>query len=470
MVTVYFKKALLMLLALTMMGVCLGGCSAPGDTLGDTTDGLSEEPATANPDTDPVQSASAQTEPASEPQTDAPQTNAPETDAPETDAPQIDAPETSPVIKNTGIDGLDFLLKIPEGREPRILQITDTQMIRFSGIRNLGGRYDQVKGEFFVEGDERSKDDDIRTWRYVEEGIQRGNPDLIVFTGDNIYGETDDDGSLWTDFCSRMDSYGIPWAVVWGNHDNESGKGVRWQIEMVEKSKFGIIKQNNTDTANGKGGNSNYTLGIKQGSEIRYVLYFLDTNGCKVKTNLGESMLANNPDIDIIRQTGDLDASQVAWINSSYATITAVMSEEIPTMWFMHIPPEEAFEAFKSAYPDSYNVSPFEPDQNGDQGSSTEGLSGFGFATDGVAEAIASTNCTGIFLGHLHRNSASVAWNGVRYTFGLKTGTYDYFDYSGKMLGTLLIRIDEQSSDFEIDYQYTELALVDVNGPGHRVG
>ena len=61
-------------------------------------------------------------------------------------------------------------------------------------------------------------------------------PDLILMTGDNIYGEFDDSGASLRKLIAYMDSFQIPWAPVWGNHDNESTKGVTWQCEQFEKA------------------------------------------------------------------------------------------------------------------------------------------------------------------------------------------------------------------------------------------
>lgn len=53
-------------------------------------------------------------------------------------------------------------------------------------------------------------DTHVRYWQYVEEGGERTNPDLIVLTGDNIYGETDDEGELWLEMIEVLDSFEIP--------------------------------------------------------------------------------------------------------------------------------------------------------------------------------------------------------------------------------------------------------------------
>ena len=90
--------------------------------------------------------------------------------------------------------GIDFIFEFSEGQDITILQLADIQAMRYDGIRNVGNRWAQVNGAFFSSG---VIDNYVRYWQYVEEGIRKTSPNLIVLTGDNIYGETDDDGRLW---------------------------------------------------------------------------------------------------------------------------------------------------------------------------------------------------------------------------------------------------------------------------------
>ena len=48
----------------------------------------------------------------------------------------------------------------------------------------------------------------------------------------------------------------------------------------------------------------------------------------------------------------------------------------------------------------------------------------------------------GVFVGHCHANNTSVLWNGIRWTYGLKTGQYDYHT-PGQLGGTLITLWDK---------------------------
>ncbi len=49
--------------------------------------------------------------------------------------------------------------------------------------------------------------------------IKRENPDLIIVTGDQVLTKWNDIATQ--QFADFMDSFKIPWAPVFGNHDME---------------------------------------------------------------------------------------------------------------------------------------------------------------------------------------------------------------------------------------------------------
>mgnify|MGYP003304207746 CR=1 FL=1 len=72
-----------------------------------------------------------------------------------------------------------------------------------------------------------------------------------------------------------MDGFKIPWAPIFGNHDNESQMGVTWQCEQFENAKYCMFKRGTIDYSNG-----NYTVAIVKGRKPIRILYFMDSNGC----------------------------------------------------------------------------------------------------------------------------------------------------------------------------------------------
>ena len=179
------------------------------------------------------------------------------------------------------IEGIDFVINIPEGKDIKILQLTDTQLCDPSKARNET-RVSQLAGAYYADGITKFQ---LKTGGYIRPIVENVKPDLIVLTGDIVYGETDDSGEDLLKMIEHMDSYKIPWAATWGNHDNESAKGVKWQCEQLEKSEYCVFKRGNVT------GNSNYNIVLRQGGEIKYIAYMLDTNGCREVDNPGEGIM-----------------------------------------------------------------------------------------------------------------------------------------------------------------------------------
>ena len=353
-------------------------------------------------------------------------------------------PMTVTVTEQTEESIYDYVIDVPSGRAITILQLSDLQTMEMDGVRNEN-RYHQIGNAFFSDN---VHDQETQTWRYVDEAVARAAPDLIVLAGDIIYGQTDDDGSQWLEVCRKMDTYQIPWLVIFGNHDNESAMGVLWQIEQVRSSEYGILKQGEA------AGNSNYTVGLRQDGAFRYTLYMMDTNGCHTyPNNPGEGLMEDNPDIALITQQAGIYPDQRAWMHRTGKAITETYGE-VPALVFMHIPIAEAATAARRQYKETYQTYPFIPDLPGDSGIAYEAFSGLD--TGGTFWDLAKTHrVTGMFFAHQHNIATSIVYDGIRLSYGLKTSTHDY--HMPELLGSLVITLDGTTGALAVQYQHTEL-------------
>ena len=340
--------------------------------------------------------------------------------------------------EQTGTFELDF----PAGRDITVLQITDLQLQNYDGFRTELRRL-QTHYVFF---NGMSKSYDLRAWRYVDEAVQKTRPDLLVLTGDQVYGELDDSGALFDDLCRRLDAYRIPWLMTFGNHDNESAKGVLWQTERIRQSEYAVFDRGNVT------GNSNYALLLRQGGKAKYLFYLLDSNGCKIRPrNDGEGMMPDNRDIDRIRQEDGFAHDQLVWIEETCRKVTESFGS-LPTMMFFHIPVYESVLSIREKYP-AYDPALFLPDKDGDSGMSREAHGGF-YDPD-FWPLVKRVNCRALILGHIHKIATDILYDGVRIIHGLKTGTYDY--HSPDMLGTTRFILEENSGAFRTEYLFSAL-------------
>lgn len=306
----------------------------------------------------------------------------------------------------------DFVVEIPAGRDPVVLQLTDTQIIDAAQIRP--GR-DGVDKEFWA-----TDKVEERCYNYITETINATNPDLILLTGDNIYGEFDDNGTVWTSFINFMDSFEIPWAPIFGNHDNESKMGVDWQCEQLGKMNYCLFEQKELT------GNGNYSVGIAQGDKLTRVFYMLDTNGCG---NASEATLANGHTV----QTVGFKQDQIDWYTKQIEILKEI-SPETKLSFAYHIQQYSFAEAYgKYGFKlgeqnQDINIDLLENKEDGDFGYIGRDLKGEWDTFNQVYAGFKRMGVDSIFVGHEHCNSASVVYDGIRFQFGQKSSEYDRFN------------------------------------------
>lgn len=343
------------------------------------------------------------------------------------------------------LDGLvDFIIDIPEKREIVILQITDTQPVD-PGQKRFPGRIQA--NEPLTES---SRYDTI--YRYIDDGIARSHPDLIIVTGDIVYGEFDDGGDNLISFINFMESKNIPWAPVFGNHDNESKKGVGWQCEQFAKADHCLFGRGSVT------GNGNYTIGVRCGGELVRVVYMMDSNGC------GQAYkytwyCDNYPDYNSgekVRTEPGFGDDQIEWLVGSAAHIDSVSGRKVPKFACFHIPVDIGEYVAAKGYQsdcDPGNAECFEigktvEAKDGDFGSKGEMLCGF--RREGIMDVFKKAGFDGFFVGHCHKNDLSVMCDGIRVTYGLKTGTHDYHD----KVGSTQIAVSPDGKTFSVKHLY----------------
>ena len=313
--------------------------------------------------------------------------------------------------ENKAMEYVDFVVSVPEGREPVILQLTDTQIIDTSQCRTS----DRLGSTHMAYWAPDKKN--VRCYDFLEEIIYNTEPDLILVTGDIVYGEFDDSGESLLEFVAFMESMGVPWAPVFGNHENESKMGADWQSQQFENAENCLFLQRKLT------GNGNYTVGIEQGGKLTRVFFMVDSNGCG---GASEETMANN---HTQREQG-FAKNQIAWYTKTAKSIKAA-SPDTKLSFAFHIQLEVFSDAF-ARYTTDPNTHVFidyaANKQEGDFGYIHKHYTGFD-SDRSVWNGLKELGVDSIFVGHEHANSASIVYEGVRLQFGMKSTSYDSLNY-----------------------------------------
>lgn len=337
---------------------------------------------------------------------------------------------------------VDFVVEAEEGREFRILQITDTQIID-PGQKRYAGRIEESEALT----DEQLYED---CFYYIEEAVKQANPDLILLTGDIVYGEFDDNGTSLQKLVAYMESLDIPWAPIFGNHENESTKGVTWQCQQFEQAENCLFKRGELT------GNSNYTIGIKQGDKLIKVIYMMDTNGCwngqsySYMPEFGEY----NQDEKMQIHPG-IGTDVIEWLDANSTQIAETLGYAPTKFAAFHIPIQEFTAAaiakgYQTGDATSFTINDPTGEDFGRQNSKIND----GIPTSNLWSIMKRQNFDGVFVGHYHTNNTSIVFEGIRLTFGLKTSEYD--NYLEDMLGGTLITVAEGGASFDVEHCYVE--------------
>lgn len=311
---------------------------------------------------------------------------------------------------------LDFVVDVEEKRDITVLQLTDTQIIDSSQERRAG-RLSSYSTVYWA----KDKIEE-RCFGCLKKTIEEVKPDLIILTGDLVYGEFDDDGSSLRALIDFMESFKIPWAPVFGNHDNESEKGADWQCEQLENAENCLFRQRTLT------GNGNYSVGIRQGKRLKRIFFMLDSNGCG---GMSDATYSNGHSSKACGFGDD----QIEW----YTQVISQIAEFYPytkISFAFHIQLQAFADAFaKYGFTNSetlsnpINIDLLEKKVDGDFGYLGSPLKSAWDLDKSVWNGLKKLGVDSIYVGHEHCNSASVVYDGVRCQYGQKSGTYDRANY-----------------------------------------
>ena len=263
---------------------------------------------------------------------------------------------------------------------------------------NANGKFKivQFTDVHYIYNDPRS---DVSIER-INEVLDAEKPDLVIFTGDVIYGKPAEEGIRTV--LNLVSKREIPFAVTFGNHDNEQGLTREELFKIIQS-----IPHNLTTTTEGISGVTNFILPLKSsdGSKDAEILYVFDSHSYSQIKGIGG--------YDYI------DFDQIQWYRENSRKYTeANGGNPVPSLAFFHI-----------ALPE-YN-----------QAASDETAVLFGIRKEracaprlnsGLFTAMKEMgDVEGIFVGHDHDDDYAVMWHGFCVVmFGLINVNILYYSFS----------------------------------------
>ena len=181
--------------------------------------------------------------------------------------------------------------------------------------------------------DDESLDSRVQT--FIRKAVYAARPDLIVLTGDNIYGSDVSSGQTATaigQYMSIFQSLGVPVAIVFGNHD-DNGSALSKEQQMAIYNRYSVSIS--YDEGAGMAGCGTYNVPI-----------FGSTETDKVKFNLWMFDTGSSINNAISGKYDYMRADQLNWYQTKSNELKAANGGNlVPSIAFQHIIVNDIYDA-----------------------------------------------------------------------------------------------------------------------------
>lgn len=314
-------------------------------------------------------------------------------------------------------DDETFTLRIPKGRDFKILQLTDLHL-----------------GFGFI-----SRGKDKLALEAVRRTIKKAGPDLIVLTGDLIFPFFPKSGTLNNRRQARklmafLDGFEIPYTLVFGNHDCEMGSVCSKEelAGLYRQGKYCIFAEGRKQLT----GVGNFVIELVDASgKVLLPLVLLDSNMYGEGGNFFTGFDCIHDD-------------QAAWCMERLSSLKQTYPD-INAMAFFHMPLRE----FKVAYEKMKLGDRSVIYQHGSIGERNDHFGISRYEGTFFDRAVENGVIKWMFCGHDHLNTLSLIYKGIQMTYGM---SIDYLGYNGMKKrytqrgGTLITRKADGAVDIRL--------------------
>lgn len=285
-------------------------------------------------------------------------------------------------------------LKFNEKGKFKVIQITDTHFI-----------YENPKSDVVPQ--------------LLNEIIDTEKPDLLVFTGDMVWQNDGTTSKALDALFAPVIEKKVPWAYVFGNHDDEADMNRTQIMEYVTQLPYCLAVKGDQYLS----GEGNYVLEVKDasGKKISTVLYCLDSHAYSQLEGVGGY--------------GWFAFDQVDWYRKQSAAYTKLNEgKPMNALAFFHIPLSE-YPEMKAAQPEKMIGSKDEDECNGK------------INTGMFAAMRMAGDVMGTFVGHDHNNDYIGSWFDIALAYGRYSGGNTVYNDLGKN-GCRVIELTEGKREF----------------------
>jgi predicted MPP superfamily phosphohydrolase len=290
--------------------------------------------------------------------------------------------------------GQDGSLQFNSDRQFKIVQFTDTH--------------------FYIDG--KKSPEVVENFRAV---LDAEKPDLVILTGDIVTGNKENWPTLesWEILTDLLNNYQVPYAVAFGNHDDEAQVSRAELLEYLSNRPYCLISDEAGQEVAGSG---NYVLPLSNSKgEVEKLIYCMDSRSYSLAKDKG------------VEGYGWFDRSQIDWFartNQKWLD----QNKELQSLLFFHIPLPEYKQAFdQGEYRNGVRMEEeCSPDIN----------------TGMFAEMVLQGNVLGTFVGHDHNNNYVAQLYNIALCYGYFSGGNSYMDLP--LNGARIILLEEGKRTF----------------------
>lgn len=300
------------------------------------------------------------------------------------------------------------------------------------------------------------------TLQFMSESLDKYNPDLVVYLGDNTVARGEDNQRIAIEAITEpCISRKIPFALVFGNHDQEQGVDKETLLAMYKSIGKELCLTWDAGDIYGCGNSNLLIMSSKNLLKPAFNLWFIDS---------GSTLYDENGDrkgYDYVRE------DQIKWYEDTAEHLKVFNDGKIiPAILFQHIIVPEVYEAMYPSLPVSI-------------GSTYKGVSylpiptmskftGMAFedpcpsyTSVGQFDSLVKTgDVIASFYGHDHLNDFSTSYKGIDMTAVPSVGCHSYSNDMTRGIG--LITLDENDLT---TYDYETIHIYDMaTAEGSQIG